>query len=102
MTIYTIYQAIHAQIREGYPAQRHPAQSAYLLDLYGFQPEPTPALEAAVLRALQTIRDTVASHPHLPETEVEAIGLQTYLGDFSAALASDAEGAFSDATKPQF
>ena len=95
MTIYTIYQAVHAQIKECYPAQWHPAQSAYLLDLYGFQPEPTPVLEAAALRALKAVRGAVESHPHLPEAEAEAIGLQIYLESFSTALGSEAKKTFS-------
>lgn len=87
MHSYTIYETIRGAIEDAYPAEEKPAQNAYLLDLYQWQPEVSPAMLAASVDALLCVRRIREANPDLLEIMVEAVGLEQFVEEFEEKLA---------------
>lgn len=96
MTIYTCYESVLAMIEDHYPPAQYPAENAFLLERYAFQPELTLAMEEATALCLAFITRIEASNPRLSESESEAAGFQRFGEELAKKLHSEAQGVFGE------
>ena len=90
MHTYTIYETIRGAIEDAYPAEEKPAQNAYLLDLYQWQPELSVRMIVAAHDALDCVRRIREANPDVLEIVAEAVGLEQFVEEFEERLAVEA------------